>query len=205
MFLRKFRLLSRLTPDLIPLTVDLLEARDRPPPQRSTGDNEAWVQAWLCRKMTSPGGLRVPVGGGDITLGYLAHELPTGEGTRNPERLDILGVDRQDRSLVAFEIKGPRCGRVDLENLLLQGVEHRDWLEENKMGVKFVLEGPHRGRISTRKRVRLLVGFFGERIPPLFLELRHQALRRDRHLRIDFVRFQTVGDGKEGFDLQRFA
>jgi hypothetical protein len=37
-----------------------------------------------------------------------------------------LGVDREDKSLVAFEIKGPHPGRVELENLLLQGLAHRE-------------------------------------------------------------------------------
>jgi len=107
--------------------------------------------------------------------------------------LDILGFDKADGSLVVFEIKGPDASRVDLENLFLQGLEHQKWLELNKMAVKFVLEGPRGKNINTRKRVRLILGFFQDEVPDLFWELRNQALRHDRHLKIDFVHFAHSG------------
>jgi hypothetical protein len=200
-FLRKFRLLARVTPHVIVITSDLLnkakslkaevESATLPPLPEKV--NEAWVQAWLCRSMMEPKGLRVPVENGDIELGYLGRELPTGEGTTQPERLDILGYDKADHSLVAFEIKGPACSRVDLENLFLQGLEHRRWVELNKMAVKLVLDGPKGRRINTRKRVRLVLGFFQQGVPDLFGKLRRQAMRYDRYLEVDFVQFAHSG------------
>lgn len=142
--------------------------------------------------MARPDGLRVPVDEGHIHLSYLRHELSTGEGSYRRERLDILGVDRDDKSLVAFEIKGPDCGRVQLENLFLQGLAHREWLEQNKMGIKFAYDGPRGSRINTRKRVRLLLGFFQEEVPQLFWDMRREAMR-DPYLKIDFVGFSHSG------------
>ena len=109
-----------------------------------------------------------------------------------PERLDVLGVDNEDRSLVAFEIKGPDCGQVELENLFLQGLAHRRWLERNKMAVELMFDGPRGRRINARKRVRLLLGFFQEEVPALFWEMREEAMR-DPYLRIDFVDFAHSG------------
>ena len=200
-FLRKFRLLASVTPHVVVITSDLLnkakslraEAESAVLPEFPEKVNEAWVQAWLCRKMMEPNGLQVPVKSGDVQLGYLGRELPTSEGTTQPERLDILGFDKANRSLVAFEIKGPSCKHVDLENLFLQGLEHRNWLELNKMAVKFVIDGPKGRCVNTRKRVRLILGFFEDEVPDLFCELRRQALRHDRYLEIDFVHFAHSG------------
>jgi len=200
-FLRKFRLLASVTPHVVVSTSDLLnkakslkaEAESAVLPEFPKKVNEAWVQAWLCRKMMELNGLQIPITSGDIQLGYLGRELPAGEGTTQPERLDILGFDEADHSLVVFEIKGPNASRVDLENLFLQGLEHRKWLEMNKMAVKFVIEGPKGRRINTRKRVRLVLGFFEDKVPDLFWELQQQALRHDRHLKIDFVHFAHSG------------
>ncbi len=209
-FLRKFRLLASVTPHVIVITSDLLnkakslraENKSAVLPEFPDKVNEAWVQAWLCRKMMDePNGLQVPVNSGNIQLGYLGREFPTSEGTTQPERLDILGFDKADGSLVAFEIKGPACSRVDLENLFLQGLEHQKWLELNKMAVKFVLDGPKGKRINTRKRVRLILGFFQDEVPDLFWELRCQALRHDRYLEIDFVHF-AHSDGVDGFRMK---
>jgi len=188
-FLRKFALLERMSPHVVVLTAGLLRAKDAAIPRPTERDDEARVQGHLCQTMASQSGLHVPFGGRSLKLGYLASELPTGEGTKNPERLDMLGFDRADHSLVAFEIKGPTCGRVDLENLFLQGFEHRDWLERHKMAIKFVFDGPRGTRVNARKRVRLILGCFQKDVPPLFRELRRQALRKDRHLEIGFVRF----------------
>lgn len=204
-FLRKFSLLVSVTPHVIVITSDLLnkavtikaESESKVLPVFPEKVNEAWVQAWLCRKMMESNGLQIPIKSGILRLGYLGRELPTGEGTTQPERLDILGYDKDKHSLVAFEIKGPACGRVDLENLFLQGLEHQKWLENNKMAIKFVFDGPKGKLINTRKRVRLILGFFNERVPELFWELRRQALKNDRYLEIDFIQFAQKG-GKNG-------
>ena len=153
------------------------------------------VQAQLCKEMTRKDGLSIPIAKSDLNAGLLAYELPTWEGTKEPERLDILGYDKKDHSLIAFEIKRPGCGGVELENLFSQGMEHRNWLEENKMAVKLTLDGPKGKRINTRKRVRLILGFFSEQVPALFYELRSEAQKKDRHLGIDFVQFRVDSNG----------
>lgn len=188
--LRKLRLLELVIPHVVALTPDLLDEPELPTAGPQV--DELWVQSWLCRKMKGPDGLRVPVDEGEIELSYLRHELSTGEGTYRRERLDILGVDKDEKSLVAFEIKGPDCGRVQLENLFLQGLAHQKWLEGNKMGIKFAYDGPEGGRINTRKRVRLVLGFFQEEVPELFWEMRREAMR-DPYLKIDFVGFSHSG------------
>ena len=99
-----------------------------------------------------------------------------------------MAYDLDDHSLVAFEIKGPDAGKPELDNLLFQGLEHRNWLEENKMAVKFAIDGPKGSRINTRKRVKLILGFCGEKIPELFIDIKNQALRKDRFLHIDSCR-----------------
>jgi hypothetical protein len=188
-FIRKFRLLDQVIPHVIVLTGDILKSKkktDLPPVPEN--ESEAWVQAMLCRKMETSLGLVVPNRNGKAHLGFIAAELPTGEGTKNPERLDILAYDKRDHSLVAFEIKGPDANRVEVENLFLQGIEHRNWLEKNKMAVKLMFDGVRGRRISTRKRVRLLLAFFEDQIPLLFYELRDEAMKKDLHLCIDFVR-----------------
>ena len=204
-FLRKFRLLASVTPHVIVITSDLINHSRSSKTGKKSGTllkfpgkvDEAWVQAWLCCEMMESNGLQVPVDGGNIQLCYLSRELPTSEGTKYPEKLDILGYDKSDHSLIAFEIKGPECSRVELENLFLQGLEHREWLENNKMAVKFVMDGPNGKRINTRKRVRLLLGFFEEKVPDVFWELRHQAMKQDHYSKIDFVHFSQRG-GIEG-------
>jgi hypothetical protein len=195
-FLRKFKLLEQVIPHVIVLTGDILKFRKAtaiPPIPKSK--NEAWAQTTLCRAMENPAGLAVPYRGLQARLGYISTELPTGEGTRNPERLDILAYDKKDRSLVAIEIKGPRANRVEIENLFLQGLEHRNWLERNKMAVKLMFDGVRGRRINTRKRVRLLLACFEDRIPPLFNDLREKAMRKDRHLGIDFGRLVETETG----------
>jgi len=194
--LRKFRLLNQVIPHVIVLTGDLLKsAKGATPPPIPELKNEAWAQARLSREMEAPQGIAVPLRGRTSHLGFVVAELPTGEGTRNPERLDILSYDKVDHSLVAVEIKGPGAKRVEIENLFLQGLEHRNWLEYNKMAVKLMFDGVRGRRINTRKRVRLLLAFFEGRIPPLFHELRGEAMRKDRHLSIDFVRLIVEAGG----------
>lgn len=78
----------------------------------------------LCQMMDSKDGLVIPHKGNCINAKFLSYELFCAEGNENPERLDILGYDKSDHALIAFEIKGPRTGRVELENLFLQGIEH---------------------------------------------------------------------------------
>jgi len=127
---------------------------------------------------------------------FLCSEVPCSEGTENPERLDILGYDEYDHALLAFELKGENAGRVELENLFLQGIEHRNWLEKNKMAIKLLFDGGPRGkRINTRKRVRLLLGYYGGNVPHLFDELRTEAIRRDPYLEIDFIKIENA-DGE---------
>jgi hypothetical protein len=163
-----------------------------------TAINEAWVKLWLCRKMKESNGLDIKLKDGHIQLGYIGREIPTSEGTTESERLDILGYNQESKALVAFEIKGPDASRVDQENLFLQGLDHREWLEANKMAVKFVFDGPRGTRINTTKRVRLILGFFEERfyhgrIPEVYWNLKEQAQRRDRKLDIDFIHFTQSG------------
>jgi len=202
-FLRKFQFLDQITPHVIVLTTDLLTARktnnmlDLP-----AKVSESWVQAQLCRQLLRVEGLEIPSSKRISRVGLLSYELPTSEGTKYPERLDLLGYDKKDHSLVAFEIKGADCKRVELENLFLQGLEHRNWLERNKMAVKFILDGPRGAQINTRKRVRLFLGFFSDRVPNLFYELRDQAKRKDRYLEIEFVKF--VFDGERNLKLAHF-
>ena len=190
-FLRKFNLLDAVTPHVVVLTNDLLknlQSSSKKVSPKHSKITEAWIQDFLCRRMMASKGLKIPVNKGSITTGFISYEVPTFEGTQNPERLDILGYDKKDNSLIAFEIKGPDCGRVQLENLFLQGMEHRNWLEENKMAVKFMFEGPKGKAINTKKRVRLMLGFCGNSVPSLFFELKKQAMRKDPYLKIDFCR-----------------
>ena len=152
--------------------------------------------------MNSPTGLDVPTEDGAIKIGYISHEVQTAEGTIDPERLDILGFDKNDHSLIAFEIKGPSCGETQFANLLLQGLEHRNWIEDNKMSVKLIKEGIRGKNISTRKRVRLILGFCDERSPDLlqkyaniFLKYNNMLKRKDPHFHVDFVNMKLI-DGK---------
>ena len=192
-FLRKFRFFKSLIPHVIVLTEDLKKCAERNI-EKATKDakpvvNEYYIQRKLCDRMLSKEGLEIPLEKkAPIKIGLLSYEVPTVEGTDNPERLDILGYDVNDHSLVAFEIKGPQAGRVELENLFLQGMEHRNWLEENKMAVKFAFDKPNGKRTNMRKRVKLVLGFCGDKIPDLFYKLRKQAKRKDRHLEIVFCR-----------------
>jgi hypothetical protein len=200
-FLRKFRLLNSITPHVIVLTGDLLKTKMTCSDLSTHSKfNEAWVQCWLSQKLRSEQGLSIPVGKGEsITAGFLANELLASEGTKNPERLDILAYDRKDKTLITFELKGPDCSRSEFENLLLQGVEHRNWLEANKMAVKFFFDGTSTGKINSKKRVRLIIGFFNDYIPPIFKTLRQVALEKDKHLKIDFI--QISGTPNTGLSL----
>ena len=60
-------------------------------------------------------------------------------------------------------------------------------------------------RINTLKRVRLILGFFKDEVPELFWELRRQALRHDRYIRIDFVRFTQIGGLNGKLSLTRIV
>lgn len=205
-FLRKFRLLRALIPNVVIITKGLIKcertaSEDIVEPKNKV--TERWIQGYLCEKMRNPGGLRIQLQGDPISTGLLGYELPTSEGTLYPERLDILGYDKKDHSLIAFEIKGPDCGRTELENLFLQGMEHRNWLEENKRAIKLVFDGPNGTKINTRKRVRLILGFCGKKVPHLFLKLREQALREDPYLKIDFCRFITPPNTKGKLTIAR--
>jgi len=208
-FLRKFSFFISLVPHVIVLTEDLRRCAVSKKRHVSTFSydriNENYFQKSLCKQMSSEEGLKLPSSTGkDIHVGLISYEVPTVAGTTRPERLDILGYDIDDHSLVAFEIKGPDAGRVELENLFFQGLEHRNWLEENKMAVKFAFDGPTGNRINTRKRVKLILGFCGEEVPTLFLDLRNDALKRDRHLQIEFCRFLTPSVAGGQVEVSRF-
>lgn len=140
-------------------------------------------------------GLSIHASNKEIRLKFLCSEVPCSEGTENPERLDVLGYDTKDHALVAFELKGENAGRVELENLFLQGMEHRNWLEKNKMAIKLLFDGGPKGkRINTRKRVRLLLGFYGNEVPHIFNELREQSKRRDPYTEIEFIKISNMHD-----------
>lgn len=196
-FLRKFDLLREVVPHIIVLTNDLYKcALNKSIPLKTEKTNsESWTQMKLCQHMDSREGLRIPTNNNPIDIKFLSYEVPCSEGTENPERLDILGYDKGDHSLVAFELKGPTASRVELENLFLQGIEHRNWLEKNKMAVKLMFDGGPKGkRINTKKRVRLLLGFYGDKVPHIFMELRDQAKRRDPYTEIEFIRISKEID-----------
>jgi hypothetical protein len=210
-FLRKFSFLNTLVPHVIVLTDDLLKGaypkKCQVPALPYDRINENYFQKSLCNQMSAEGGLELPSKTKKaIRAGFISYEFPTVAATEKPERLDILGYDLDDHSLVAFEIKGPDAGKGELENLFFQGLEHRNWLEENKMAVKFAFEGPAGNRINTRKRVKLVLGFCGEKVPGLFFKLRKDAQKKDRHLQIEFCRFLTpskIGEhvGVTSFDV----
>ncbi|MBU3912168.1 MAG: hypothetical protein KKD90_06230 [Candidatus Omnitrophica bacterium] len=190
-FIRKFKLLSVLTPHLIVITNDLVKtirnASSDKVRSRSHDRCESRYQQVICDAMKSENGLTVPTLNGKINIKYISHEVQTGEGTKNPERLDILGFDTNDHSLVAFEIKGPSCGEEQFNNLFFQGLEHRNWIEDNKMAIKLVSVGPKGKNINTKKRVRLILGFCNEKVPPLFHSLRNVIRSKDKYIKIDFV------------------
>jgi hypothetical protein len=98
------------------------------------------VQERLCEEMKQGDGLEVPVGDGHIRLNFVAQELPTTEETNRHEPLYMLGVHKQDKCLVAFEVERPGCGCAGLKNPSLQGFAHREWLQFNKVGIGFVLD-----------------------------------------------------------------
>lgn len=194
-FVRKFELASSLTPHLVILTNDLVKTI-RPvsseEPRHLAKNHEAYYQHKLCEHMKSKDGLKISLDGRAVTIKYVSHEVQTGEGTKDPERLDILGYDTRDHSLVAFEIKGPSCGKVQFENLFLQGLEHRNWIEKNKMAIKLIAEGPRGRNINTKKRTRLILGFCNKEIPKLFNSLKY-ADSHDKYSRIGFVDISKNG------------
>ena len=206
-FLRKFSFFKSLIPHVIVLTGDLRKyaLHSAAPTDKAKKINEYYIQKSMCEQMLSDNGLILPVNNDkSIKAGLISHEVPTVAGTTNPERLDILGYDLQDNSLIAFELKGPQAGRIELGNLFFQGMEHRNWLEENKMAVKFAFDGPNGKKINTRKRVKLVLGFCGDKVPPIFIDLKAQALRKDRHLQIEFCRFLTPNRLGEIVKVSRF-
>lgn len=197
-FLRKFDLLKEVIPHIIVLTNDIYQCalnKSQLPITEAKDNFESWSNMKLCRCMDSKEGLLIPLKSNSINIKYLSNEVLCFEGTENPERLDILGYDKSNHSLVAFEIKGPGVGRTELENLFLQGMEHRNWIEKNKMAVKLLFDrGPRGKRINTKKRVRLLLGFYGIKVPHIFNELRKESKRRDAYTEIDFVRISKEND-----------
>jgi len=205
MFLRKFRFLNSLVPHVIVLSGDLQRWAERKaghkPTKKPDKINEYCLQKSLCDRMDPKKGLQLPLSSGEsIRVDLISYEVPTVASTLKTERLDILSYDLDDHSLVAFEIKGPDASRPELENLFFQGLEHQNWLEENKMAMKFAIEGPNGKGINTRKRVKLILGFCEKEIPELFLDMKKQALRGDRFLKIEFCRL--IPPGKPGGDVK---
>ena len=191
-FLRKFSFLRILAPHVVVLSGDLKRWIERKkghcPPKKTVKINERYFLESLCNMMAPEEGLRLPLSSGEsIRLGLLSFEVPTVAGTKRNEQLDILSYDLDDHSLVAFEIKGPKPGRPQLENLFFQGMEHRNWVERNKMAVKFAFEGPTGSRIDHKKPVKLILGFCEENIPELFPVLKTQAQLEDS-FQIEFCR-----------------
>jgi len=149
----------------------------------------------ISQMMNSKEGLIFPTKTKNLSIKFLSSEVPCNEGTDNPERLDILGYDESDHGLIAFELKGRVANRVEIENVFLQGIEHRNWVEKNKMAMKLLFDrGPKGKRINTKKRVRLILGFYGENVPHIFNELRKESKRRDSYTEIDFVRITNNDD-----------
>jgi len=189
-WLRKFRFFHYMVPHVIVITEALknsysskcIKGKNKSPKTEA----ESYFQNRLATKMKSKIGLHIKlVSGGRMTLRFLGREVPTGEGSNYPERLDLLGYDSQDHSLVAFEIKGPKASQIEKENLFFQGMEHRDWLEKNKMGIKFVFDkGPKGRKINTKKRVKLVLGCFDDQILEQLIKY-EKKLKKDKHLEID--------------------
>jgi hypothetical protein len=190
-FLRKFGLLREVVPHIIVLTHDIYECsknKSIPPKTEKSERNESWSRMKISQMMNSKEGLIIPTQIKNLSIKFLSSEVPCNEGTDNLERLDILGYDESDHTLIAFELKGKEANRVEVENLFLQGIEHRNWLEKNKMAMKLLFDrGPKGKRINTTKRVRLLLGFYEKTVPQIFYELRDEAKRRDSYTKIDFV------------------
>jgi hypothetical protein len=197
-FLRKFDLLKGVVPNIIVITHDIYQCvknKSTPPRTKKTQRAEHWTQKKLSESMWSEKGLFIPTRKKKLTAKFLCTEVSCYEGTKYPERLDILGYDEDDGSLIAFELKGLVADRVELENLFLQGMEHRNWIEKNKMAVKLLFGRDPRGKkINTRKRVRLLLGYYGEKVPYIFNELRDDAESRDPYINIDFVKLSNEND-----------
>jgi|GEM_PF-910906 len=202
-FLRKFDLLRKVVPHIIVLTHDIYACSIKVPRLPVTIKNErfeAWTQMRLSKKMDD--GLMISNNVKKLSLRFFSYEVSCNEGTDNPERLDILGYDEPDHRLVAFEIKGRVGQRTDFENLFLQGIEHWNWLEKNKMAVKLLFDKGPKGKVDTTKRVRLLLGFYGENVPHIFNELRRQYEKGDKeYTEIDFIRFTNIQTPNKDYEL----
>ena len=188
-FLRKFRFLNTLIPHVIVLSDDLRKCAERKEKEVQAGQgsprSEHFYQKKLCDMMGTEKGLKIHTDKKkQLSIGFISYEFPTVQATEKLERLDILGYDLHDHSLVAFEIKGPEASEIEIDNLFFQGMEHRDWLEENKMAVKFAFEGPRGQKIHTHKRVKLILGFFGDTAVKRFEKLKTQAMKKDRYMEI---------------------
>ena len=206
-FLRKFRFLNALIPHVIVLSDDLRKNAERKEKEVQRGKestrSEHYYQKRLCDMMNTKEGLKIAVDKNkQLRIGFLSYEFPTVQATENLEKLDILGYDLDDHSLVAFEIKGPEASYIEMDNLFFQGMEHRDWLEENKMAVKFAFDGPGGQRIHTRKRVKLILGFFGDSVVRRFEILRTQAVKKDKYLEIYFCQMKPIKDKSNPLRLE---
>ena len=73
------------------------------------------------------------------------------------------------------------------------------------MAIKVLFEGPKGKNINTRKRVRLVLGFCSDTVPNLFYELRYKAVKKDPHLKIDFLKLIPPENTVDNLELQEFS
>ncbi len=80
----------------------------------------------------------------------LSHEVPAAGGTTDPRgRISSATI----RMIIPHRLRnqGTQMWEGRAGNLVLQGLEHRNWLERNKMAIKFLSTGGRWGSGSTRK------------------------------------------------------
>jgi len=146
-------------------------------------------------KLTYPDTFPIAYADWDLPLDYLSTT-----GKRNDIEIPLpppgLSIETDGTTDVDLKRNGYYSTLCKGDGFNNQYLEHRNWLEKNKMAVKFIIDGPKGKRINTKKRVRLILGFFGGHVPALFYELRREAQRKDRYLRIDFVKFDRDPRGK---------
>jgi hypothetical protein len=208
-WLRKFRFLNYRIPNVIILSEALKRSATLEESLSEKGaqkpEAEAFYQHELVALMSHKAGAAFQVSGGQpLRLKYLGHEIPTGEGTENPERLDLLAYDMEDKALVAFEIKGPKATESEMENLFFQGMDHRDWLEKNKMAIKFVLDkGPKGRNVNVRKRVKMILGYCDKHGLSDLREFAKTAKKKDPYLELFFCNLNPLREGSKILTLDR--
>jgi hypothetical protein len=211
---RKFRFFNYIIPNVIVLPETLKNSAV--PGKSHNGEkaedprNESYYQRELVTLMSQKAGATFQTSSGQkVSLKYLGREVFTGEGTEDPERLDLLAYDLNDGALVAFEIKGPEAKKSQMENLFFQGMDHRDWLEKNKMAIKFVFDDGPRGRkvntrkVNTRKRVKMVLGYCKDWALDKLKEFAKIAKYNDSHLELLFCDLNKLKEGEKILTLDR--